>query len=585
MAKLVLWGLLTTSFLLGITQNTYAQCSFTSVSGGTTASPLAWTTNATWSPSSAPSTSSPSGNVCIGNGVYTSVVRLASATTFNGSVTINVQANSTLIVNGDLHVASNMTVIVQLGGTLTINGTLYTDNAGGAPKFTNLGTVTTNAVTINGPGVVTNGSASNSTAKITVSGGLSIANSGGPPTLTNYGIIDFGGSVDTSGPLNNSGTMTVGGNYTAQSTGSQLTTNTGTLTISGNAFAYGAIQLAPATAASSTMTINGSLTVNANENMKVGTGSTCTTSAFYANLIVKTNVNLTGSGDITVYSNGRLVVFGNIDGTTSSGTYVTVNCGGQAYVNGNINISTGGGNTIANNNGSGSPTGSDGSPITGLYVNGTTTAQNVNGAVGTKSSLQTNDNTFYNYIAGITGSPLPITLSFFKLREVSEEGITLEWGTSTELNFDHFNLQRSVNGKDFETIAEVQGNGTTKESHSYNFTDKMALSGTSYYRLQSVDFDGYTETFNVISVKYESGKSATLYPNPITDSNLNIRFNFIPSSGVYVSVVDLSGAEVVRGEIKAGEMNFILPISVNPGMYVVRLNSLEINKVIKVIVK
>ncbi|HEY5825633.1 MAG TPA: T9SS type A sorting domain-containing protein, partial [Cyclobacteriaceae bacterium] len=237
---------------------------------------------------------------------------------------------------------------------------------------------------------------------------------------------------------------------------------------------------------------------------------------------------------------------------------------------------------------SSSPTGSNGSPIIGLYVNGSTTAQHSGGSygtIGTKNDLQSNNNNFFTYIASISGSPLPISLSFFKVGEVNSEGVGLLWETKSELNFDYFNLQRSVNGKDFETIAEVQGHGTTKVSHEYSFTDKLALNGTSYYRLQSVDFDKYTETFNVVSVRYETGKNASVYPNPVTDSNLNFQLNFQPTTEILVTVTSMTGIERVREVIKANETSLNLGLSLEPGIYIVKMASMDFNKVSRIVVK
>jgi len=613
--------------------NTLAQtCGFTSVAGGTLASPLAWTAGATWG-GTAPSTSSPSSNVCIGNGVTASIVSISAPTFVNWStaISINVKSGSTLVVNGDLSISDNVTVNVQVGGTLKITGGLYFVNAGSdARQLNNLGTTTVSGlVDIDGPGILANGSGTNTTADMTVGSTVTLRNSGGS-ALRNYANLTVTGAVSAANPVANSGTFNLNNGFTLTSSGSASlnnsgtfavtgsmsvsnsvtnsgtltvsvdytqaggsTTSTGTMNITGDVKATGgSFQLSPAASANSTMTISGSLIVNANENMKVGTGSTCSASTYYANLIVKTNVSLIGSGDIKVYSNGRLVVFGNIDGTTSSGTLVTVNCGGQAYVNGNINLGSGGGNTVTNSNGASAPTGTDSNPLIGLYVNGTVTSQynpgndsDPNTTVGTKSQMQSNDQTFYNYILSLPGSPLPVTLTYFKVKDVTSEGVTLEWQTVSELNFDHFNLMRSTDGKNFKKVAEIAGHGTTKETHTYTFTDKSPLSGKSYYQLQSVDFDLYTEDFHVISVNVESPKSAALYPNPVTDSNLNIELNFVPASTVYVSVLDFSGAEVTHSEIKAGEVTISLQASVKPGVYMVRLSSPEIAKIERVIVK
>ena len=50
----------------------------------------------------------------------------------------------------------------------------------------------------------------------------------------------------------------------------------------------------------------------------------------------------------------------------------------------------------------------------------------------------------------------------------------------------------SSEGKSFQSIAKVKGNGTTTQRHDYFLDDEKPYIGKNYYRLKSVDFDGYT---------------------------------------------------------------------------------------------
>lgn len=180
---------------------------------------------------------------------------------------------------------------------------------------------------------------------------------------------------------------------------------------------------------------------------------------------------------------------------------------------------------------------------------------------------------------------LPVSLLFFKLNSISSEGILFDWATASELNFDHFNVQRSGNGEDFKTIATIKGNGTTKDRHDYSYVDKFPVNGTSYYRIQSTDFDGYTETFNVVSVKFEGGKEVALYPNPVTDSNLHVHFNFQSTDDVLVTVTSVTGIERVREVIKANETDIRLGLALEPGAYIVKMASVDFNKVSWIVVR
>lgn len=572
----------------------------------------AWTTNGTWVGSVAPGTTNLANNVTINHSVtLTSDLTLSGSSsltiTINSGGTLNVNPSGNFTVTGGWGSSATLTFIVKSGGSLKLNGTSTnqfqgysyivvqsggTLTASGTTDFINNGFLTVQSTPTSVSFATLQVDYNNASANtVTINSGATVSattltiGNNSTAILVNSGTLNVSGSVTTTGVLTNSGTLTVGGNFTANNSGSQLTTSSGNLTISGNANAFGLIQLNPGASANSEMVVNGSLAVTANDNMRVGTGSTCASSTYYADLVVKTDVNLTGSGDITVYSNGRLVVFGNINGSTSSGTLVTLNCAGQAYVNGNINLGTGGGNTVTNNNSASSPTGSNGSPIIGLYVNGTTTAQTTSGTIGTKSQLQSNDLPFFNYIAGLSGSPLPVTLMFFKASVTNLQAVELEWATANELNFDHFVVERSADGKNFEAITTITGHGTTSVRHDYSYTDNFPLAGISYYRLQSVDFDGYTEIFSSVAVKNEAGKTVHVFPVPVENAEINVFFNFELTEDATLVVLDLSGQEIERTNLKSGESIYHVESTAKTGVYLLKIYSSEINLLQRIAVK
>ncbi|MEM6724681.1 MAG: hypothetical protein AAF598_11620, partial [Bacteroidota bacterium] len=118
---------------------------------------------------------------------------------------------------------------------------------------------------------------------------------------------------------------------------------------------------------------------------------------------------------------------------------------------------------------------------------------------------------------GCTPVALPVEMTRFTGTE-QEQQVLLEWQTATELNNDYFEVQRSSNGLNFESIGRVAGAGTTEIPQFYNLLDEAPFFGDNYYRLKQVDFDGsfhYSEVV-VVSV-YPKGESLTMYPNIVTE--------------------------------------------------------------------
>lgn len=109
---------------------------------------------------------------------------------------------------------------------------------------------------------------------------------------------------------------------------------------------------------------------------------------------------------------------------------------------------------------------------------------------------------------------LPVELLFFRGAPKASD-VLLEWATASEQNNDFFEMQRSVDGREFEVLGKVPGAGTHSGLLTYEFTDRSPRTGVNYYRLRQVDFDGAFEYSSIISVKAAGKESGmALYPNP-----------------------------------------------------------------------
>ena len=98
---------------------------------------------------------------------------------------------------------------------------------------------------------------------------------------------------------------------------------------------------------------------------------------------------------------------------------------------------------------------------------------------------------------------LPVDLVYFDA-SVINDGVKLQWLTATEENNEYFEVLRSANGRDWDVIEVVEGQGTTAQETRYQIIDKHALSGIAYYRLKQIDFDGTFSYSDIQSVKVEN---------------------------------------------------------------------------------
>jgi ELWxxDGT repeat protein len=108
------------------------------------------------------------------------------------------------------------------------------------------------------------------------------------------------------------------------------------------------------------------------------------------------------------------------------------------------------------------------------------------------------------YALDATVIPFPLTLTDFTAQlRVSE--VALNWTTQNEINVSHFNIQRSITGKEFLTIARVNAIGSGTQQN-YDYTDRaLGKTGILYYRLAVVDKDGKTSYSKIQSIKIKQG--------------------------------------------------------------------------------
>lgn len=112
------------------------------------------------------------------------------------------------------------------------------------------------------------------------------------------------------------------------------------------------------------------------------------------------------------------------------------------------------------------------------------------------------------------GLTLPVELVNFDVTQL-DDNVLLEWETVSELNNDYFEIQRGIDGVDFESIDLIDGAGNSTRTIGYQFEDIEPILGDSYYRLKQVDFDGKTSFSQIERVNF-SGSGATIFPNPTT---------------------------------------------------------------------
>lgn len=67
----------------------------------------------------------------------------------------------------------------------------------------------------------------------------------------------------------------------------------------------------------------------------------------------------------------------------------------------------------------------------------------------------------------------------------------MSWSTTEETGSDHFEIQRSLDGKNWKTLGPVKSSGESKTKKDYSFADPQAQPGQNLFRLKMIDLNGY----------------------------------------------------------------------------------------------
>lgn len=143
-------------------------------------------------------------------------------------------------------------------------------------------------------------------------------------------------------------------------------------------------------------------------------------------------------------------------------------------------------------------------------------------------------------------NPLPVELLEFEAR-VNGAMVDLLWTTATELNNDHFNVERSGDGTTWAVIATVAGAGDSQELLHYAVLDPAPLNGVNFYRLEQVDIDGTRTLSDIRSVYFGfvQGDGPLVFPNPGV-GDLNVALDLADGADVSFDVYDGNGRLVLR---------------------------------------
>ena len=174
--------------------------------------------------------------------------------------------------------------------------------------------------------------------------------------------------------------------------------------------------------------------------------------------------------------------------------------------------------------------------------------------------IEVADNSSYSLTAtdaagctdSVSGNPAPCTKTAIELLNFEGEkknwGNLISWSTASEFENDHFILEVSTNGTDFQELAKVEAVGNSNTEIYYQYRD-TELRTKAYYRLIAIDIHNNAEKSQVIFISRTENQNFEIAtgPNPFVDY-IDVSIVGNTDKLVTVQLIGLNG-KIVKQEL------------------------------------
>jgi len=176
---------------------------------------------------------------------------------------------------------------------------------------------------------------------------------------------------------------------------------------------------------------------------------------------------------------------------------------------------------------------------------------------------------------------VPVRINSFTVLTKSWDLVILNWITETEVSNKTFEVQRSLDGVQFETIGAVRSIDGYAGPKSYTYRDESIDSIQTprlLYRIRQVSPDGIWGYSNIVLADRKNSinrLSVTVIPNPV-EQQLNLQIRNAGNRRATIRIMSMEGRVILRqGGLQSITENSTIPINFQqglaPGIYLVQI--------------
>jgi hypothetical protein len=214
-----------------------------------------------------------------------------------------------------------------------------------------------------------------------------------------------------------------------------------------------------------------------------------------------------------------------------------------------------------------------------IAVDSTTIALGANAYVGIASSAHDNTQLGTSVIDNVSVTVhtiLPVDLINFTAKNINNTYAQLNWTTTSDINNDHFDIERSGINSDFTLIGSVKATVSSTSTQQYIFNDLSPLDGTNFYRLKQIDLNGNPTYSNIATATFNL-HLIDIFPNP-AHKQLYVRnnSNFSNGDNLTIQLSNELGQILYRQSVVSAGGNIItinIPQKTSNGVYVLKVTN------------
>jgi hypothetical protein len=133
----------------------------------------------------------------------------------------------------------------------------------------------------------------------------------------------------------------------------------------------------------------------------------------------------------------------------------------------------------------------------------------------------------------------------------SANKIQLSFTAINETDMDHYEIEKSTDGRGFTTIGELMPQNKNQNQTQYQFTDANPFEGPKFYRIKGISLNGKQQYSNIIALKTNAKPNAIVSPNPLVGNLLRLKTSNLTKGKYQATIMDALGRVILQKQIIA----------------------------------